>query len=166
MTDKTGGNPAGPDLRRLAEELINDQSTMTLATARENLAWAAPVYYAFVKPCFYFFSDPLSRHIQESLKSGQASSAIHATASTWQGIRGVQMSGAVENVSPSLEAVAALRAYLKKFSFTRDFFARGEQMDLVAFTKRFRVKLYGFKPTLVYYLDNGIRFGFRERIEL
>jgi len=28
------------------------------------------------------------------------------------------------------------------------------------------VRLYRFKPKLVYYLDNSIRFGFREEVKL
>jgi len=34
------------------------------------------------------------------------------------------------------------------------------------FAKRFGVKLYGFVPSLVYYLDNQIRFAFREEVRL
>jgi len=164
MSDKTDPNPTEQDLKNMTEDLIKAQSTMTLATAMENIAWAAPVYYAYLKYRFYFFSAPASRHIQESLASNQASSAIYAPASTWQEIRGVQMSGSVENISPGLEAIEAVRAYLKKFAFTKEFFSPGQALDLSAFTSRFRVKLYRFKPSLIYYMDNSIRFGFREKV--
>ncbi len=152
------------DLRRLAEEIINGQSTMTLATARGDVAWAAAVYYVYLNSCFYFFSDPESRHIQESLSSGQASAAIHAAASTWSEIRGIQMSGKIRAVSVGSEAVKAVRYYLKKFTFTEEFFDPGQPLDLAAFVKRFKVRLYKFQPSLIYYLDNGIRFGFREEV--
>jgi uncharacterized protein YhbP (UPF0306 family) len=164
MRDKTDSNPTEQGLKNLAEDLIKAQSTMTLATARENIAWTAPVYYVNLKYCFYFFSDPASRHIQESLAGNQASSAIYAPASTWQEIRGIQMSGVVETTSPGLEAIEAVRAYLKKFAFTKDFFSPGQALDLSSFTSRFRVKLYRFKPTFIYYMDNSIRFGFREKV--
>jgi hypothetical protein len=166
MDSKESQNPTDQDLSMLAEKLIREQNTMTLATANRNSAWAAPVYYAYFKTCFYFFSDPTSRHIQESLMSGQASAAIYAAASTWQGIRGIQMSGKIENISAGLMAVEALRAYLKKFPFTKNFFSPGKNLDLSAFSRRFKVKLYRFNPDLIYYLDNGIRFGFRERVTL
>jgi len=166
MAEKAHPNPTEQDLINLAEDLIKAQSTMTLATARKNIPWAAPVYYAYLKYCFYFFSDPVSRHIQESLAGNQASSAIYAPASTWQEIRGIQMSGSVKNISPGLEAIEAVRAYLKKFAFTKDFFTPGQALDLSAFTSRFRVKLYRFKPSLIYYMDNSIRFGFREKITI
>jgi uncharacterized protein YhbP (UPF0306 family) len=158
--------PNGAELRRLAADLIESQSTMTLATAKAREAWAAPVYFVYSDTSFYFFSDPASRHIQESQASGQASSAISAKASSWVEIRGIQMSGRIELVPAGFEAIEAVKAYSKKFPFVKDFFSSGQLLDPAAFAKRFRVKLYRFKPDLIYYLDNGIRFGFREEITL
>jgi hypothetical protein len=154
------------DLRKLAEEIINGQSTMTLATAKEGVAWAAPVYYVYLNSRFYFFSDPESRHIRESLENSQASAAIYGAASTWQKIRGIQMSGSIGAVSVGPGAVKIIRAYLKKFAFTTEFFESSQPLDLAAFTKRFKVRLYTLEPSLIYYLDNSIRFGFREKVFL
>jgi len=159
-------HPNDRDLRALSEKLILEQNTMTIATARDGIAWAAPVYYANRGFQFYFFSDPASRHIQESLESGQASASIFAQANTWQDIRGIQMSGVISTLSPGLEALRVLRVYLKKYPFTKEFFNTGEKLDLDTMTKRFRVKMYRFQPGLFYYLDNKIRFGFRERLAL
>ena len=153
-------------LRTLAGNLIEGQSTMTLATAQGDAAWAAPVYYVFSRAAFYFFSDPGSRHIRESLASCQASAAIHSGASSWEEIRGVQMSGSIDMVSGKLEAVETIGKYLKKFGFTQDFFSKDQALDPDAFAKRFHVRLYKFRPTLIYYLDNSIRFGFREAIDI
>jgi uncharacterized protein YhbP (UPF0306 family) len=166
MADREHRGLGDQELMRLTVDLIDEQSTMTLATAKGDVAWSAPIYYVFFKSCFYFFSDPTSRHIQESLASGQASCSIYANASTWQGIRGIQMSGQIETVPARLGTIEVIRAYLKKFPFTKDFFKPGQAMNLEAFAKRFKVKLYRFKPSLVYYLDNGIRFGFREKVLL
>ena len=154
------------ELKKRALTLIEEQSTMTLATAAASEAWAAPVYFAYHRSGFYFFSDPSARHIRESLAGGRAASTIFAASSSWQEIRGIQMSGTVDSVSAGLEAAAAVRAYLNKFPFTRDFFAPGDPVDPAAFSKRFSVKLYRFNPALVYYLDNSIHFGFRESVTL
>jgi uncharacterized protein YhbP (UPF0306 family) len=154
------------ELRERAEGLIAEQNTMTIATAQKDRAWAAPVYYANVGFNFYFFSDPTSRHIQETLESGQASAAIFVPASTWQAIRGIQMSGSIRPLSPGMEALKAVRAYLKKYPFTKEFFDGGQKLTLDAFVKRFRVHLYRFKPSLLYYLDNGIRFSFRQEVSV
>ncbi len=158
--------PTQEELRKLAEELIKGQNTMTLSTAVKDVAWAAPVYYANLAFTFYFFSDPASRHIQEALANRQAAAAIFHQSSTWKEIRGIQMSGGLHPMSPGLESVRAIRAYLKKFPFTMEFFGSGEKLDLDGFSKRFRVRLYRFRPDVCLYMDNRIRFSFREKIQL
>ncbi|BBO84352.1 hypothetical protein DSCO28_49180 [Desulfosarcina ovata subsp. sediminis] len=149
-----------------ALELIDQQSTMTLATSANNRAWAAPVYYVRQKAAFYFFSKPESQHVQEALANDSVAAAIYPYAETWQGIRGIQMSGQVSPVRPGFRALQAVRAYIGKFPFTSDFFEDGQVLDLVGFSKRFRVKLYCFTPQCVYYLDNSVQFGFRSEIDL
>lgn len=158
--------PTGQELTELSVRLAAEQTTMTLATASKDEAWAAPVYYVFFKSRFYFLSDPKSRHIQEALQSGQTSSAIHVSASTWKEIRGLQMTGAIEPVKDGLEALLAIKEYLKKYPFTKEFFGKNASLDLKSFGERFGVRLYKFVPTLVYYLDNQIRFAFREVVKL
>ncbi len=166
MNEKNSEKPDTLELRKLAEKLVREQSAMTLATARESASWAAPVYYVFHGACFYFFSSPQSRHIQEALESGRASAAIHPEVSTWQEIRGIQMEGHVEAVSKNLEAVAVIGRYLKKFSFTKQFFKQDQSFTIETFSERFKVGLYKFTPETMYYLDNNIQFGFREVVIL
>ena len=158
--------PDKRDLRSLAERLISEQSTLTIATAEGDTPWAAAVYYVNRGFNLYFFSDPSSRHIKESLSSGQASGAISVPASTWQEIRGIQASGIISLVPPGLESIQSLRAYLKKYPFTKEFFDSDQELNLSAIMNRFKVRLYRFQPSILYYLDNHIRFGFRERVEL
>jgi len=113
-----------------------------------------------------FFSESISRHIQESMKSGQASAAIYAFALTWKEIRGIQMAGCIRQIPTGLEAIRVLGACLIKFPFTKEFFDTGVPLRLEAFAKRFKVKLYKFDPDVIYYLDNQIRFGFRQQITI
>lgn len=154
-------------IRDQAIALINAQSTMALATAKSGHTWVAPVYYVFYNSKFYFFSSPDSRHITEALDSEQtqASSAIYPDSNTWQEIKGIQMSGYIRSAGKGLRAIQAVRAYISKFPFTKEFF-KTEALDLESFRKRFRVSLYCFEPTLIFYLDNQIQFGFREEIAL
>lgn len=154
------------NLQALARELIDSQSTMALATARKEEAWAAPVYYVFYEGGFYFFSAPDSRHVLESLESGQAAATIYPFVSSWKDIRGIQMTGRIRKEGPGLKALQAVRAYIVKYPFTREFFNPGQAIDLESFGDRFRVRFYRFQPELVYYMDNKIRFGFREAIRL
>lgn len=154
------------NLKEQALTLINSQSTMALATARGDTAWAAPVYFVFYKSAFYFFSSPDSRHIQETMDSGQASAAIYPVVNTWQDIKGVQISGRIRSAGFGLTALQALRAYTAKFNFTREFFEPGQALNLENFAKRFRVGLYRLDPDQVFYLDNRIKFGFRAEVTL
>ena len=158
--------PNEAELTALAGRLAAEQTTMTLATAEDGEPWAAPVYYVFFRSAFYFMSPPESRHIKKALENGRTSSAIYASGSTWQEIRGLQMTGSIHTVMGGLEAFQVLRAYLKKFSFTKELFKKNTPMDPESFWERFGVKLYQFKPSLVYYLDNRIRFAFREEVKI
>ncbi|MFH1138613.1 MAG: pyridoxamine 5'-phosphate oxidase family protein [Pseudomonadota bacterium] len=160
------GPPGPEELKRLALDLISGQTTMTLATSGEGRAWAAPVYYALFESSFAFFSGPESRHVQEALESGQASAAIFAQASTWKGIRGLQMSGRVRQVRPGLAGARIVAAYLKKFPFTAQFFPPGAPLDLDGFAARFRVRLYLFEPDRIVYTDNSVKFGFKAEISI
>ena len=166
LSNESTQTPGGREIKNLAVSLLTEQTTMTLATADENNAWAAPVYYVFFDSAFYFLSDPKSRHIQESLQNSQTAASVHAAASTWQAIRGVQMSGRVQQVAFGREALRVLKAYLAKYPFTREFFPKNSPLDLASFSDRFGVRLYKFIPTLVYYLDNQIRFAFRTEVKL
>ncbi len=150
----------------MAKDLVRSQTTVTLATARGGVPWAAPVYYVNAGFNLYFFSSPESRHIQESSAAARVAAAIYCPASSWQEIRGVQMSGQISPVPMGPEALRAFRAYMRKYPFTAHFFAPGHGIDLGALVQRFRVRLYRFEPDLVYYLDNSIRFGFREEVPI
>jgi len=100
------------------------------------------------------------------MESKQASAAIYPYADTWQGIKGIQMSGSIRQSGSGVTAVQAIRAYTSKFPFTRDFFEAGQALNLESFIKQFKVRFYRFDPQIIYYLDNQIKFGFRERISL
>jgi uncharacterized protein YhbP (UPF0306 family) len=154
------------EVQRLAMGLIDSESTMTLATTGGAGAWAAPVYYVFYNQGFYFFSNPKSRHILDALSSSKSAAAIHVSSDKWQDIRGIQMSGKIENVPIGREAANALRKYLGKFPFCSEFFSLGQPLKLEDFIGKFKVELYKFHPDSTYYSDNGISFGFRESIDL
>jgi uncharacterized protein YhbP (UPF0306 family) len=154
------------EVASLAVEFINNQNTMTLATADGKSAWAAPVYYVYEGRAFYFFSDPESRHIRQGLTAGESSAAIHAPSKAWRDICGIQMSGKIERIPLGREAASAFGAYLKRYPFCKEFFSPGSEMSLDTFTARFKAKLYKFIPHQIYYQDNRIKFGHRERVNL
>ena len=167
ITSNGRPKPKGSEeLQLLAVDLIDSQTTMTLATASNAGAWTAPVYYVFFQGGFYFFSGPRSRHILDGLSSRESAASIHLSSDKWQDIRGVQMSGEIVNVPIGREAAQALRKYLKKFPFCREFFSFSGPLKLEHFIGKFNVELYKFQPDSVYYTDNRVSFGSRELIDL
>lgn len=155
------------DLHRLALGLIDQETTIALATAdpATGQPWTAPVYYAYTDARFYFVSNPESRHIQEALERSVAAT-LYARADSWEDIRGLQMSGTIRRLKSGREAVQAVTLYLKKYPFTRHMFKPAVTINPAAFWEQFKVRLYAFEPDLVLYLDNSIRFGFREEVGL
>ena len=154
------------ELRKRTLNLLSEQATMTIATSGGSSPWAAPVYYVNIGYDIYFFSSPTSRHILESQASKQAAAAIFAESRKWREIRGVQISGTIQPLSPGLEAAKAVAAYEKKFSFIREFFQGKQTLDLKAFTEKFDVSFYRFTPDKIYYLDNRVDFSFRAEVPI
>ena len=158
--------PSLTDLKHMTQKLLRECSTMTLATASENVPWAAPVYFVYNEEGLYFFSSRKSRHITEALNTGKAAAAVYPDSSSWLGIRGLQMSGKIRDVSLRKESKSVFEQYKSEYSFLRDFFSNRVEIRLNDIVKSFKVRFYCFEPSLVYYLDNSIRFGFRERVYL
>jgi uncharacterized protein YhbP (UPF0306 family) len=160
---KKAPSPARDPLET-ALDLVRSETTLSLATTGKNGPWSAPVYYVLVDQQFFFFSSPQSRHIQQALDRGCAAASIYHAAGTWQEIRGLQMRGTVAGVRDPALAVRVLAAYLKRYPFTREFFPDGSPIDINAMVSRFKARLYAFSPTCVYYTDNRLGFGTRQRI--
>ncbi len=159
------GEPAAEAWLAAALDLIHGESTLTLATCDAQEPWSAPVYYVFLDERFYFFSSPQSRHIRQVADHGQAAGSIFQRADSWQTIRGLQMRGLVERVNSAALSIRPIAAYLKRYSFTRDFFPNTSSPDLHDFASKFKARLYFFAPTSVYYCDNRFGFGARQRID-
>ncbi len=160
MAPKINTSYMNPHVKNL---ILNNQ-TMTLATASKNQAWAAPVFYVNKGACFYFFSNPNSRHIGEALASGQAACSIYAQDDSWQNLMGLQMSGKILIVPGGMEASKAILAYVIKFPFVKTFFSSIRDIGLNDFSSKLHAKLYSFTPESIFFMNNSVQFGFREEI--
>lgn len=154
------GNP-----NKDALDLIQSEPVLTLATCDDAGPWSAPVYFVCLDGGFYFFSSPQSRHIQQAMRSGQASASLFCQADAWQAIRGIQMEGKTDRIRNPALSLRVISAYLKRFPFTRDFFPAVRRPDPKTFFDRFKVNLFAFMPTEVFYVDNRYGFGNRQKIE-
>ena len=151
---------------RAAAELLARTKTLTLAVASADGPWAAAVYFVRLADRLYFFSDPASRHINDALAAGRAAGSIHARADGWRDIRGLQLSGRIRKIGPGPEAIRAVKAYLDKFPFVREFFSSDRLIDLASIQKSFHAKLYCFQVEQALLLDNRVRLGSRVEVGL
>lgn len=99
------------------------------------------------------------------MDSGTAAASLFHPAESWQDIRGIQMAGTVERVDTTALSIKVIAVYLKRFSFTREFFPDNPTPDLAAFFSRFKARLYAFRPTALYYIDNRYGLGKRQLID-
>ena len=148
-----------------AKELIKHQSVLTLATSGADGPWSAPVYYVHADGDFFFFSSPQSRHISQAGQSGQAAASIFCPSDAWQTIQGIQMAGSITQVHSPMVSMNLIARYLNRFTFVRPFFPDGQAPTLDAFYAMFRARLFAFRPTAVFYLDNRCGFGSRVAID-
>ena len=156
-----------PDLKKASFEIINSQHVMTIASACNGIPWSAPVYYIFFEGSFYFFSKPTSRHIMDALNTKKAAASIHSESSGWADIRGLQFAGEISTSGINTSSGKAFSLYIKKFNFINDIKTTASSIkDILSLESAFKVKFYRLKPETVYYLDNSISFGFKERVIL
>ena len=137
-------------------DLLADRTTLTLASAGENGPWAADVYFVRVGTGLYFHSSPESRHSREFQADPRAAGTVHADAKGWRDIRGLQLEGTVTEVESKAEKARAVAAYLLKFPFAAEVFAKKGLNE--------KVRLYRFSPSRVLLIAN--RGGFAGRTEI
>jgi uncharacterized protein YhbP (UPF0306 family) len=97
---------------------LAEHTTMTMATIGPGgVPQAADLYYAETDdPALYFVSVPGSRHARNLAQDARVAVTIHADATRWRDIRGVQMEGVCSRVMDE-ERVAAWARYTAKFPF-------------------------------------------------
>ena len=150
------------DLHAETIELVHGQRTLVLATCRDNTPSAAPVYYLFHGGEFYFFSSPRALHIEQSLAQGKCAAAIFADSDKWEQIRGLQMTGRVEQIQSTPRGLAITGRFVLKFPFSKSFLQGG---DPSVPSLAGRVNLYGFIPDSAFVVSNRQSFGRRLAVD-
>lgn len=148
--------------------LIRNQRTMVIATGSTQNAWAAPVYFVYSAPRFYFFSSPHSRHIEQSQAAESVAAAIFTDSDEWEKIQGLQMSGRIQLVIKKTEQIKIGARFIMKFPFAEPFLHsdKGGKGADGAPNVADRVKLYAFVPSEIYYVNNRTGFGKKMQITL
>lgn len=169
---RPAGGGAKPDNHKITETRISDLASnfarqchiMTLGVCSEKGAWTSAVYYIHYNKGFWFFSSETSRHIKDAeKKSGNAAAEIHTDSFDWSEIKGLQMTGRIKRAELSPDSAKAFREYMIKFGFVKKMkgVVPGSPEELETL---FRVRWYVFVPDEVYFLDNSLGYGFREKV--
>lgn len=154
------------DIKKAAEDFAEKCHIMTLAVSSDNTPWAAPVYYVYYNNGFWFFSSENSRHIIDAeKKSGVVAASVCGNPYDWIEIKGLQMKGKIRQAGITAESGASFSKYMKKFGFVEKMLSGKQVKDLSDLESLFRVRWYVFVPDEVYYSDNSVSFGFRERVK-
>ena len=147
------------------KKFLDSCHIMTLGTSDSKSVWTAPVYYIYLESIFYFFSKATSRHMLNAQVSGTAAASIHNNPQGWMDIKGVQMEGVVSEAGGGEKSVQAFRTYMKRFSFVKEIMSASFSGSLESFTEQLQVRWYMFVPKKMVYLDNSVKFGFRQQFQ-
>jgi uncharacterized protein YhbP (UPF0306 family) len=149
----------------LKSQILNymaTHNTMTLATCRDDVPWAATVFYASDDLRLYFFSAPDSRHCQNLDGNGRVAVTIQEDYRDWRKIKGIQLEGRVAAVDSLIEKGKAMAAYARKYPDVMKVFANPASGALYqAFLK---VRFYCVAPAKVFFIDNEQGFGKRREL--
>jgi len=158
--------PPETDHRAQVQALIAEGRTMVLSTCTEQAPWIAPVYYVYHAPGFYFFSSPRARHILQGLSSRYAAAAIFADSAQWEEIQGIQMAGALQEVTRLSEQAGMVGRFLWNFPFARPFLQSDSQAADGPPQLGDKVRIYRFVPHEIHFTNNRSGFGRRIPVTL
>jgi uncharacterized protein len=150
------------ELKRQILDYMETHNTMTLGTCRDDVPWAATVFYASDDLRLYFFSAPDSRHCQNLAANGRIAVTIQEDYRDWRKIKGIQLEGRVAEVDSLIEKGKAMAAYARKYPDVMKIFANPASGALYqAFLK---VRFYCVAPEKVFFIDNEQGFGKRREL--
>ncbi len=156
-------NPAGKmdqekqETQKAIERLVHSQSTLVLSTVNpDGKPHATPLFYlAGAELELYWFSSDSSQHSGNLTWDHSVAVAIYTSTEHWKEICGVQMRGAVENITDRKIRRNVTRRYCERFHLGQSF-----RLALA------RSSLYVLWPAWIRYIDNSKRFGYRSEIQL
>ncbi len=173
---------ASPKLKETVLQYLQGHYTMTIATAKDGIPWAAAVFYASDGFTLYFLSDPESRHSKDIAENPVVAVTVNEDYHDWRKIKGIQLEGKAVLVATEDEVAKAVATYVKKYSFTAPYlklisspFPRvvgylDKLLSKLPFVPglptTFTVSFYKMTPTKVRFIDNEKSFGHHEEFIL
>ncbi len=145
------------DTIQAVRELLESESTMTLATVGEDgNPYVAPLFFLLRDDLtLYWLSSADSRHSIHLRARPQAAVAVYASVNRWEKIRGAQMEGLVSEVSDPQRRREIIASYRRRF-----------RLGVLLSVAIRQSTLYAFHPTWIRYLDNSKGLGYRVEMEM
>lgn len=149
------------------QRMLESHNTLTLATVKDGLPWAATVFYASDDTLNLFFvSDHRTRHAQEMTANPTVALAINADVDDWNGVRGLQIEGTAGKVEGA-ERARVLALYLGKFLSVRALFETPRSPDEQTIAQRLKnTDFWRVTPRFIRLIDNARGFGFKLELRL
>ncbi len=151
-------------LRQQVLDYLQNHNTMSLATCRGEIPWAATVFFASDGLSLYFFSAPESRHCQNLAATARVAATIQEDYKDWRKIKGIQLEGRVEQVDGIGAKAKALAVYALKFPEVIKLFT--DPASGVFYKVFLKVKFYRVVPEKLFFIDNEQGFGKRQELAL
>lgn len=139
---------------------LGGHNVATLATQGPSGPWASAVFYVNDGLTLYFLSAPTARHSRNLVSDPRVAATVQEDYSEWRQIKGVQLEGTVSRLD-GVESLRAAACYARKFAFTN---ARQVPDAIAAAMKK--IAWYRLEPACLYFIDNSIGLGHRERFEV
>ncbi len=145
---------------------LAEHTTITLATVgADGTPAAAAVFYAHDADLnLYFLSEERTQHGQNLLANPVVAGTIQADGQDWRTIRGLQLRGLATPVAGAALA-HAVAVYSSKFAFVAALLMGGQGPGVLAGPLA-RARFWVLRPFWFRLIDNTVRFGFKEELNL
>ncbi len=148
------------DLRTSIIAYLSNHNVATLATHGPEGPWASAVFFVSQELRLYFLSAPTTRHCRNLDSDPRAAATVQEDYAEWKKIKGVQMEGRISRLE-GLESAFAASLYARKFAFADPGRAGGAIAAAMA-----KIAWYKLEPDTVYFIDNSLGLGHRDRLDL
>jgi len=173
------------ELKKTVIEYLNSHNTMTVATAHNDIPWAATVFYANDGFILYFISNPsISLHCQNIARNPRVAATVYEDyplkdPDDWRKVKGIQVEGIAEMLTAEEEISQAVKVYARKYPFTAAYLKSMVSFPrVVTFLSKLANRLgfmpnftassdntfYKMTPTKVWFVDNEVSFEKRQEV--
>jgi Uncharacterized protein conserved in bacteria len=107
------------DVQKNVIQMLREHHTVTISTRDETSVWSATVFYVSDQDMnLFFLSSEKSKHINHIHQNNEVSATIYKDQSDWEKIKGIQLSGVVDELE-GFAREKAIDQYLEKYKFLK-----------------------------------------------